>query len=118
MSDHGRNRQVQRRERAAHLYALLLRLYPRSHSQAFGDQMLRTFCDHYRDAVADVRLPWQVPLAPERRTPARVRRAFSQVLLQLGSPVCMPKPCGRRPGRPRGKRLPPAPCFPTVKLTP
>ena len=71
-----------------------------------------------RDAVADVRLPWQPPLPPERRTPARVRRGFSQVLAHLGSPVSAPKPCGRSPGRPRGKRSPPAPRFPAVKLTP
>jgi hypothetical protein len=70
-----------------------------------------------RDAVADVRLPWQAPLPAARRTPARVRRAFSQVLAQLGSPVCVPKPCGYSPGRPRGKRSPPAPRFPPVKLT-
>ncbi len=71
-----------------------------------------------RDAVVDVRLPWQAPLSPERRTPARVRRAFSQVLTPLGSPVCVPKPCGRSPGRPKGQRSPPAPRFPAVKLTP
>ncbi len=71
-----------------------------------------------RDAVADVRLPWQAPLPPERRTPARVRRAFSHLLAQLGSPVSVPKPCGRSPGRPKGKRSPPAPRFPAVKLTP
>ena len=29
-----------------------------------------------RDVVADVRLPWQRPLPPERRTPARVRRGL------------------------------------------
>jgi hypothetical protein len=70
-----------------------------------------------RDAVADVRLPWQAPLPAARRTPARVRRAVSQVLAQLGSPACVPKPCGYSPGRPRGKRSPPAPRFPPVKLT-
>jgi hypothetical protein len=70
-----------------------------------------------RDAVADVRLPWQAPLSSERRTPARVRRAFSHVLAQLGSPVGVPKPCGRSPGRPKGVRSPPAPRFPAVKLT-
>jgi hypothetical protein len=37
--------------RAARVYAILLRLYPRAHQQAFGEQMLRTFRDHYRDAV-------------------------------------------------------------------
>lgn len=70
-----------------------------------------------RDAVADVRLPWQPPLPAERRTPERVRRGFSQVHAHLGSPVCVPKPCGLSPGRPRGKRSPPAMRFPAVKLT-
>ena len=70
-----------------------------------------------RDQVADVRLPWQRPLPPERRTPARVRRAFSHLLVQLGSPVNVPKPCGRSPGRPKGTRSPPATRFPAVKLT-
>jgi DDE superfamily endonuclease len=70
-----------------------------------------------RDQVADVRLPWQPPLPPERRTPARVRRGFSQVLAQVGSPVNLPKPCGRSPGRPKSKRSPPAPRIPAVKLT-
>ena len=71
-----------------------------------------------RDQVADVRLPWQPPLPLERRTPARVRRGFSQALAHLGSPVNLPKPRGRSPGRPIGKRSPPAPRFPAVKLTP
>lgn len=71
-----------------------------------------------RDMVVDLRLPWQPPLPPERRTPARVRRGFSHLLTHLGSPVCVPKPCGRSPGRPKGKRSPPATRFPAVKLTP
>ncbi len=71
-----------------------------------------------RDHVADVRLPWQPPLPPERRTPARVRRGFSSLLTTLGSPVNVPKPCGRSPGRPKGKRSQPAQRFPAVKLTP
>lgn len=56
-----------------------------------------------RDAVTDLRLPWQPPLPVERCTPARVGRAFSQVLVQLGSPVCAPQPCGRSPGRSPGR---------------
>ncbi len=71
-----------------------------------------------RDAVVDVRLPWQPPLPPEHRTPARVRRGFSHLLLHLGSPASAPKPCGRSPGRPKGKRSLPARRFPAVKLTP
>lgn len=71
-----------------------------------------------RDQVADVRLPWQPLLPPERRTPARVRRGFTHVLAHLGTPANVPKPCGRSPGRPKGKRSPPAKRFPAVKLTP
>lgn len=71
-----------------------------------------------RDVVGDVRLPWQPALPLDRRTPARIRRAFSHVLIQLGSPVGVPKPCGRSSGRPKGKRSPPALRFPAVKLTP
>jgi hypothetical protein len=70
-----------------------------------------------RQAGADVRLPWQPPVPAERRTPARVRRGFWLLLLRLGSPASMPKPYGRSPGRPHGKRSPPAPRFPAVKLT-
>ena len=70
-----------------------------------------------RDQVADVRLPWQRPLPPERRTPARVRRGFASLLAPLGSPANAPKPCGRSPGRPKGKRSPPAKRFPAIKLT-
>jgi hypothetical protein len=71
-----------------------------------------------RDAVAEVRLPWQPPLSPERRTPARVRRGFSHLLPHLGTPVGAPQPCGRSPGRPKGSRSPPALRFPAVTLTP
>lgn len=71
-----------------------------------------------RDQVADLRLPWQRPLPPERRTPAQVRRGFSQLLAHLGTPATIPKPCGRSPGRPKGKRSRPATRFPAVKLTP
>ncbi len=70
-----------------------------------------------RDTVTDLRLPWQPPLPPERRTPARVRRGFSQLLSDLRSPAGAPKPCGRSPGRPSGTRSPPASRYPPVKLT-
>jgi hypothetical protein len=42
---------LQKSERAERVYASFLRLYPRAHRQAFGEQMLWTFRDHYRDAV-------------------------------------------------------------------
>ncbi len=70
-----------------------------------------------RDQVADVRLPWQRPLPPERRTPARVRRGFAQLLMPVGSPANLPQPGGRSPGRPKGTRSRPAQRLPAVKLT-
>jgi hypothetical protein len=71
-----------------------------------------------RDQVTDIRLPWQLPLPCERRTPTRVRRGFSSLVTYPGSPANLPKPCGRSRGRPKGKRSPPAVRFPAVKLTP
>src|SRR5262249_28621394 len=70
-----------------------------------------------RRTIADVYLPWERPQRPARRalTPARVRQAFPQVLLALGTPAAVPKPCGRSPGRPRGARSGPAPRYPAVK---
>jgi hypothetical protein len=41
----------QKRERAERAYAWFLRLYPGAHWRAFGQQMLQTFQDHYRDAI-------------------------------------------------------------------
>src|SRR5690348_13697124 len=40
-----------RSRRAVRAYAILLRLYPRAHRQAFGQQMLQSFQDHYCDEV-------------------------------------------------------------------
>ena len=69
-----------------------------------------------RAGVADRRLPWERRLRPERLTPYRVRRAFSALLVGLGTPATAPKPCGRSPGRPRGARSGPAPRYPAVKM--
>jgi hypothetical protein len=57
-----------------------------------------------RPLVADSRLPWERPLSLSQLTPSRVRRGFWRLLLTLGSPAKPPKPCGRSPGRPKGKR--------------
>jgi hypothetical protein len=71
-----------------------------------------------RALVADCRLPWERPLPARKLTPGRVWRAFPQLLVVLGSPVKMPKPCGRSPGRPRGARSPPAHRYAAVKKSP
>jgi hypothetical protein len=70
-----------------------------------------------RPLVVDHRLPWQTPLPLEKLTPARVRRAFSQLLPTLGRLASMPQPCGRSPGRPKGRRSKTAKRFPAIKLT-
>lgn len=68
-----------------------------------------------RACAADRRLPWERPLPPGRLTPGRVRRAVAALLLILGTPAAVPQPCGRSPGRPAGRRSPPAPRHPAIK---
>ncbi len=68
-----------------------------------------------RTLVADRRLPWERRHPPGRLTPNRVRRAVPALLLALGSPARVPQPCGRSPGRPKGRRSGPAPRHPTIK---
>ena len=70
-----------------------------------------------RPWVADRRLPWERPLAPGKLTPARVRRALSALLPLVGTPARAPKPCGRSPGRPRGRRSGRAARHPALKAT-
>jgi hypothetical protein len=70
-----------------------------------------------RACVEDQRLPWERRLRPDRLTPYRVRRAFSALLLRLGTPANPPKPCGRSPGRPEGRRSGPATRYPALKKT-
>lgn len=57
-----------------------------------------------RPIVADQRLPWERPLAPERLTPGRVRRAFGGLLARLGTPARPPQPRGKSPGRQSGEQ--------------
>jgi len=70
-----------------------------------------------RLAIEDRHLPWERPQRPTRRalTPARVRQAFPQLLVTLDTPADPPKPSGRSPGRPLGRRSGPAPRYPAIK---
>jgi hypothetical protein len=68
-----------------------------------------------RGLVEDRRLPWEARRPPGQLTPLRVLRGFGALLTALGTPASPPKPCGRSPGRPRGRRSPPARRFPGVK---
>ena len=55
-----------------------------------------------RPLVVDHRLPWQAPLPVEKLTPARVRRAFSQLLPTLGTSGPYQNPVGARLDDPKG----------------
>ena len=68
-----------------------------------------------RPCVADRRLPWERRYAPGCLTPFRVRRGVLALLLELGTPAKPPKPCGRSPGRPKGRRSGRARRYPAVK---
>jgi hypothetical protein len=68
-----------------------------------------------RTLVADRRLPWECPLTERALTPARVQRTIAALLHALGTLASAPKPCGRSPGRPKGRRSGPAPRYPPTK---
>ena len=68
-----------------------------------------------RGLVAEQHLPWERPLSAGRLTPGRLQRAFSTLLLTLGTPAAAPNPCGRSPGRPKGRRSPRAARYPPYK---
>ncbi len=68
-----------------------------------------------RACVADRRLPWERHYHPKYLTPTRVHRVVLTLLAELGTPARPPKPCGRSPGRPRGRRSGQAKRYPAVK---
>ncbi len=68
-----------------------------------------------RARVADRRLPWERRYDTARLTPVRVHRAVSSLLVDLGTPAKAPKPCGRSPGRPKGRLSGRAKRHPAVK---
>ncbi|MEU7728448.1 NF041680 family putative transposase [Streptomyces sp. NPDC040724] len=57
-----------------------------------------------RPLAADLRRPWETPTAPDRLTPARVRRGFRNIRAHLACPTRVPKPTGSGPGRPPGAK--------------
>ena len=69
-----------------------------------------------RERVADLRLPWERRYDAGRLTPGRFYRAVSSLLVQMGTPAKAPKPCGRSPGRPKGRRSGRAKRYPAIKL--
>ncbi|SDD80330.1 NF041680 family putative transposase [Glycomyces harbinensis] len=57
-----------------------------------------------RTLVADLRLLWEAPAELGKLTPARVRRGFANLRLDLDCPARAPKPSRPGPGRPKGRR--------------
>jgi hypothetical protein len=68
-----------------------------------------------RGLIADQRLPWERPRSPEQLTPWRVLRGLGDLVRLLGTPASAPTPCGRSPGRPKGRCSGPAPRYPALK---
>jgi DDE superfamily endonuclease len=68
-----------------------------------------------RTRVADLRLPWERCYDPGRLTPVRVHRVVSSLLVEMGTPAKPPKPCGRSPGRPKGRLFGRAKRYPALK---
>jgi hypothetical protein len=68
-----------------------------------------------RTCVEDLRLPWERRYAAEHFTPIRVHRGVSALLVELGTPAKPPKPCGRSPGRPKGRLSGKAKRYPALK---
>lgn len=65
-----------------------------------------------RSLVADTRLPWERPLAPEAvcaLSPGRVRRALGRLLARVGTPARAATPRGNSPGRRPGQHPTPHP---------
>jgi hypothetical protein len=67
-----------------------------------------------RPLADDRPLPWQRPQSAGKLTPERVRRGLSTLLLRLPILASAPKPCGRSPGRPKGKRSGRAARYPAI----
>jgi hypothetical protein len=68
-----------------------------------------------RTHVVDFRLPWERRYEASRLTPVRVHRVVSALLMELGTPAKPPKPCGRSPGRPKGRLSGRAKRYPALK---
>lgn len=68
-----------------------------------------------RAYVADLRLPWERRYDTGRLTPIRVHRVVSSLLVHFDTPAKPPKPCGRSPGRAKGRLSGSAERYPALK---
>jgi hypothetical protein len=68
-----------------------------------------------RWCAPDRRLPWERPQRHRRLRPCRTLRGFAALLAAVGTPARAPKPCGRSPGRPKGRLSAQARRYPALK---
>jgi hypothetical protein len=68
-----------------------------------------------REIVQDNPLPWQKPLPQASLTPGRVAQSFGTILAVIGTPAVSPKPRGKSPGWPKGKKRTAKIHYPVVK---
>jgi hypothetical protein len=68
-----------------------------------------------RSCAEDRRLPWECPQLERRLTPCRTLRGFAALWAAVGTPAREPKPCGRSPGRPKGRLSGRAKRYPALK---
>ncbi len=68
-----------------------------------------------RSCAEDRSLPWERPQRHRRLTPCRTLRGFAALLAAVGTPASAPKPCGRSPGRPKGRLSGRAKRYPALK---
>ncbi|MGW6413481.1 hypothetical protein ACWF95_41735 [Streptomyces vinaceus] len=94
---------------------------PRLRHPAQADRWVRLIlaaCTRLRLArplAPDLRRPWEKPLTPDRRTPARIRRGCPRIRQILGTPAKPPKATRPGTGRPPGRTSSPAPRHPVGK---
>jgi DDE superfamily endonuclease len=71
-----------------------------------------------RPLAPDLRRPWEKRPGPSRPlSPGRVRRGFTNIRRDLGTPARVAKPARPGPGRPKGSLSGPAPRHPVPKKT-
>jgi hypothetical protein len=77
----------------------------RLHTAKFGARL----------CCGSLRLPWERCYDTGKLTPVRVHRIVSSPLVELGTPAKAPTPCGRSPGRPKGRLSGRAKRYPAIK---
>ena len=94
-----------------------VRRFDLEHTFRFLKQSMGWTTPRVRHPEQADRWSWLVVVAYTQLRLARVRvhRAVSSLLVQMGTPAKAPKPCGRSPGRPKGRLSGRAKRYPAIK---